>query len=303
LRRPLTALQRKQVHTGYWFLAPAMLIVCAISIYPLLRTFYTSLTDVRMASGREPQFVGFANYADLLGRRTFWEAMRHTVLFTVCSVSLEMLLGLAIALIVNSGFRGRGLVRAAMLVPWALPTVVSAKMWNYMLVDTYGVVNDVLFTKLHVLPHKVAWLAEPALAMGSIVAVDVWKTTPFVALLLLAALQLLPRQLYESAAVDGAGAWEQFRRITLPLLRPAILVVIIFRTLDALRVFDVIWVLTRGQIGTESLATYAYRQMIDFRKLGYGSAVSVTIFVLIACFVGVYLSLANVAGPAPEEQE
>jgi trehalose/maltose transport system permease protein len=279
-----------------------MIIVLSISMYPLVRTFYTSLTDVRMASGREPNFVGLANYTDLLARSSFWSAMAHTVTFTLCSVALEMLLGLVIALIVHSGFRGRGLVRAAMLVPWALPTVVSAKMWNYMLVDTYGVVNDLLFTKLHLLPHKLAWMAQPGLALGSIIAVDVWKTTPFVVLLLLAGLQLIPIQMYEAAAVDGASRWEQFKRITLPLLRPTILVVVIFRTLDALRVFDVIWVLTRGQIGTESLATYAYRQMIDFRKLGYGSAVSVTIFMLIACFVIIYLTIANVTGSSNEAE-
>lgn len=296
----LSSLQRRQERTGWLFLLPTIAIVMCVSFYPLLRTFYTSLTDTRMASGREPQFVGLANYADILGRNSFWEAMRHTLFFTVCSVSIEMVLGLSVALIVNSGFRGRGIVRAAMLIPWALPTVVSAKVWNYMLVDTYGVLNDLLYTRLHILPHKVAWLAEPGLAMLSIIAVDVWKTTPFVVLLLLAGLQLIPRGMYEAAAVDGAGRWEQFRRITFPLLKPAILVTLIFRTLDALRVFDAIWVLTRGQIGTESLATYAYRQMIDFRKLGYGSAVSVMIFVLIGAFVIVYLSMAKVTSAEDE---
>ncbi|MGI8905308.1 MAG: carbohydrate ABC transporter permease [Candidatus Sumerlaeaceae bacterium] len=297
------SLQRRQERTGWLFLLPTIVIVFCVSVYPLLRTFYTSLTDVRMASGREPAFVGLGNYTDLLSRGSFWEAARHTVIFTFCSVTLEMLLGLGIALIVHSGFRGRGIVRAAMLVPWALPTVVSAKMWNYMLVDTYGVINDLLYTRLHLLPHKIAWMAEPGLAMGSIIAVDVWKTTPFVVLLLLAGLQLIPAQMYEASAVDGASRWQQFRRITLPLLKPAILVVLIFRTLDALRVFDVIWVLTRGQIGTESLATYAYRQMIDFRKLGYGSAVSVTIFALIAVFVVIYLGLANVMGNTAESDD
>jgi trehalose/maltose transport system permease protein len=298
----VTALQRRQERVGWLFLLPSMLIVVAVSLYPLVRTFTTSLTDVRMASAREPSFVGLANYSDLLSRGTFWNAALHTVVFTVCTVTLEMVLGLVIALIVHSGFRGRGIVRAAMLVPWALPTVVSAKMWSYMLVDTYGVVNDLLFTKLHLLSHKVAWMAQPGLAMGSIIAVDVWKTTPFVVLLLLAGLQLIPTQMYEAASVDGASPWQKFRRITHPLLRPALLVVLIFRTLDALRVFDVIWVLTRGQLGTESLATYAYRQMIDFRKLGYASAVSVTIFALIACFVVIYLAMARVTDTGDEAE-
>jgi trehalose/maltose transport system permease protein len=176
-----------------------------------------------------------------------------------------------------------------MLIPCALPVVVSAKMWNYMRVDTYGVVNYLLVTRFGLMETKVAWLAQPGLALASIVAVDVWKTTPFVALMLLAGLQLIPPALYEAASVDGASRLQQFWRITLPMLRPVILVTLIFRTLDALRVFDVIWVMTRGQSGTESMATYNFRQLIDFQRLGYGSAVSVAIFVLIALFVAAYL--------------
>ena len=286
-------LQSRLERTGWCFVAPALIVLLLVGLVPLLQTFWMSLTDARMASGRAPRFVGLENYIDLLARRPFWEAVRNTVIFTVVSVTLEVVLGLFMALIVYSGFRGRGLMRAAMLIPWALPTVVSARMWNYMLVDTYGVVNDILVTRLGLLSEKVAWLAEPGLALGAVIAVDVWKTTPFAALLFLAGLQLIPPQTYEAAAVDGASRWQQFTRITLPLLRPTLIVVVIFRTLDALRVFDAIWVLTRGQLGTESLATYTYRQMIDFRKLGYGSACSVTIFLLIAAFVAVFLLITR----------
>lgn len=292
MARPVT-LQSRLERTGWWFVAPTLAVLLLVGLVPLLQTFWMSLTDARMASGRAPRFVGLENYLDLLARRPFWEAVRNTVIFTVVSVTLEVGLGLFMALIVHSGFRGRGLMRAAMLIPWALPTVVSARMWNYMLIDTYGVVNDILVTRLGLLPEKVAWLAEPGLALAAVIAVDVWKTTPFAALLLLAGLQLIPPQTYEAAAVDGASRWQQFTRITLPLLRPTLLVVVIFRTLDALRVFDAIWVLTRGQLGTESLATYTFRQMIDFRKLGYGSACSVTIFLLIAAFVAVFLLMTR----------
>lgn len=292
MARPVT-LQIRLERTGWWFVAPTLAVLLLVGLVPLLQTFWMSLTDARMASGRAPRFVGLENYLDLLARRPFWEAVRNTVIFTVVSVTLEVGLGLFMALIVHSGFRGRGLMRAAMLIPWALPTVVSARMWNYMLIDTYGVVNDILVTRLGLLPEKVAWLAEPGLALAAVIAVDVWKTTPFAALLLLAGLQLIPPQTYEAAAVDGASRWQQFTRITLPLLRPTLLVVVIFRTLDALRVFDAIWVLTRGQLGTESLATYTFRQMIDFRKLGYGSACSVTIFLLIAAFVAVFLLMTR----------
>lgn len=283
------SLEARQERLGWAFVAPTLLLLFLVGLYPLVQTFYVSLTDARLASARAVQFVGLENYTRLAADAAFRSSVMNTVVFTVASVSLEFILGLAIALAVNSRFRGRGAMRAAMLIPWALPTVVSAKMWNYMLVDTYGVVNDVLVTRLGLLDTKVAWLAEPGLALASIVAVDVWKTTPFVALMLLAGLQLIPSALYEAASVDGASRLQQFRRITLPMLRPVILVTLIFRTLDALRVFDVVWVMTRGQSGTESMATYNFRQLIDFQKLGYGSAVSVAIFALIALFVAAYL--------------
>jgi trehalose/maltose transport system permease protein len=283
------SLAARQERLGWAFVTPTLVILVLVGFYPLVQTFYVSLTDARLAGTRAAQFVGLANYARLAADATFRSSVMTTIVFTVTSVSLEFLLGLVIALAVNSRFRGRGAMRAAMLIPWALPTVVSAKMWNYMLVDTYGVVNDLLVTRLRVLETKVAWLAQPGLALGCIVVVDVWKTTPFVALMLLAGLQLIPSTLYEAAAVDGATRMQQFRRITLPMLRPVILVTLIFRTLDALRVFDVVWVMTRGQSGTETMATYNFRQLMDFQKLGYGSAVSVAIFGLIALFVAAYL--------------
>lgn len=287
------SLQRRQQRAGWVFLTPTLIILALVGLYPLAQTFYVSLTDARMASGEPSRFVGLQNYVDLFELKPFWNAVGTTVFFTLVSVTIELALGLVIALILSEGMRARGLLRAAILVPWALPTVVSARMWNYMLVDTYGVVNDLLVTRLHLLPEKVAWLAEPGLALGAVIAVDVWKTTPFVVLLMLAGLQLIPRQTFEAAAVDGASKWQQLWRITLPMLKPTILVVLIFRTLDALRIFDAVWVLTRGQLGTETMATFTYRQMIDFRKIGFGSAASVTIFVLIAVFVVVYLLAAR----------
>ncbi len=295
-------LQYKLERAGWLFLAPALVILGLVGLYPLAQTFIVSLTDARMASGEPGRFVGLRNYGDLFQLKPFWLAVRTTVLFTAVSVTIELILGIAIALILQSGLRARGFLRAAILVPWALPTVVSARMWNYMLVDTYGVVNDILVTRLHLLPEKVAWLAEPGLALMAVVAVDVWKTTPFVVLLILAGLQLIPRQTYEAAEVDGASWWQQFRSITLPMLTPTILVVVIFRTLDALRVFDAVWVLTRGQLGTETMATYTYRQMVDFRKIGFGSAASVTIFALIAAFVVVYLLAARSATGGDDQQ-
>ncbi|MBI5155238.1 sugar ABC transporter permease [Candidatus Poribacteria bacterium] len=282
-------LQQRQERLAWIFLAPTLAVLLLTSIYPLVQTFVMSLTDARWGSAREVNWVGLENYTKLYQNREFWAAVLHTLVFTVSSVALEFVLGLAIALAVHAPFKGRGLLRAAILIPWALPTVVSAKMWNYMLVDTYGVINDVLVARLGFFDEKIAWLARPGLALASIVAVDVWKTTPFVALLLLAGLQLIPGDIYEAADVDGASPWQKLTRLTLPLLKPAILVTLIFRTLDALRVFDVIWVMTGGAAGTESMVTYNYRVLTAFQKLGYGSAVSVTIFLIIAAFVAAYV--------------
>jgi trehalose/maltose transport system permease protein len=178
-------------------------------------------------------------------------------------------------------------------VPWAIPTVVAAKMWQWMLDDVYGVVNDLLI-KLHLISHPHAWIADPSTALASVSAVDIWKTTPFVALLLLAGLQVIPSDLYEAAAVDGASVFQQFWRITLPLLRPAILVTLIFRTLDALRVFDVFAVFFGNRPDTQTMAIYAQSTIVGDGHVGYGAAVSVCIFLIIGVFVIIYVTISRV---------
>jgi trehalose/maltose transport system permease protein len=202
-------------------------------------------------------------------------------------------LGMIIALVVNSNFKGRGAMRAAMLVPWAIPTVVAAQMWKWMFDDVFGVVNDA-GVRLHILNHSVAWISQPSTALASVSAVDIWKTTPFVALLLLAGLQVIPRDLYEAADVDGASKWQQFWRITLPLLRPAILVTLIFRTLDALRVFDVFYVFYGNRPDTQTMAIYAQSTIVSDGHVGYGSAISVAIFLIIGIFVVIYVTFMRV---------
>src|ERR671936_195992 len=208
-------------------------------------------------------------------------------------VAFEFVLGLVIALVVNSNFKGRGVMRAVMLVPWAIPTVISAQIRNWMYNDVYGVINDGL-VRLHIVDHSVAWTAQPSTALGSVAAVDIWKTTPFVALLLLAGLQVIPTELYEAASVDGANKLQQFWRITLPLLRPAILVALIFRTLDALRVFDVFFVLLGQSAARQSMAIYDQSQIVQANQVGYGAAVSVAIFLIISVFVVIYVTLLRV---------
>jgi trehalose/maltose transport system permease protein len=186
-------------------------------------------------------------------------------------------------------------MRAVMLVPWAIPTVVAAQMWKWMYDDVYGVINDA-GVRLHILSHSHAWISEPSTALASVCAVDIWKTTPFVALLLLAGLQVIPRDLYEAADVDGASKVQQFWRITLPLLRPAILVALIFRTLDALRVFDVFYVFFQNRPDTQTMAIYAQSTIVGDGHVGYGSAVSVAIFLIIGLFVVIYVTAMRVAG-------
>src|SRR4029453_2529510 len=240
------------------------------------------------------KWVGLANYKDVWHDADFRHAVWGTIKFTLITVAFEFVLGLIIALVVNSSLKGRGAMRAVMVVPWAIPTVVAAQMWRWMLDDTFGVVSD-LGKKTHVVSRSnpPSWLTEHPRA--SVAAVDIWKTTPFVALLLLAGLQVIPRDLYEAAAVDGANKLHQFGRITLPLLLPAILVTLIFRTLDALRVFDVFYVFFGNRPDTQSMAIYHQSTIVGDGHVGYGAAISVAIFLIIAIFVVIYVTLSRVS--------
>ena len=278
----------RQVRLAWILVLPTLLVVVLVAGYPLAQVFYWSFFKADIAFVEPPEFVGLENYAYLFQDPDFRQALWNTLKFTVVSVSLETVLGLAIALIIHSNFRGRGLVRTAILIPWAIPTVVSAKMWQWMLNDVYGVIN-VLGVKLGLLSQKVAFLARPELLLPSIIAVDVWKTTPFMALLLLAGLQMIPEELYEAASIDGASRWQQFWSITLPLLTPALVVALICRTLDALRVFDVVFVMSGVNPATRTLAVYNRQTLVDFQDLGYGSAISVAILVIIFAFVLLYM--------------
>jgi trehalose/maltose transport system permease protein len=287
-RRRRTKLQRRQTRIGWLLLLPSLAVVAFVAFYPLGKTVYQSFTNQEFLAGLEPtKWVGLENYRELWHDTIFRDSVWLTVKFTLITVSLEFALGLIIALVVNSSFKGRGVMRAVMLVPWAIPTVVAARMWQWMLDDVFGVVNDILM-KLHLISHPHAWIADPATSLAAVSAVDIWKTTPFVALLLLAGLQVIPQDLYEAANVDGASQLQQFWRITLPLLRPAILVTLIFRTLDALRVFDVFNVFFGNRQDMQTMAVYAQSTIVGDGHVGYGAAVSVAIFLIIALFVVIY---------------
>jgi trehalose/maltose transport system permease protein len=284
-------LQQRQARLAWVLLLPALAVVAFVAVYPLGTTIYQSFTDQQFLAGIQPtSWVGLRNYTDLIHDDVFRSSIITTLKFTVITVVFEFVLGMIVALVVNSNFKGRGAMRAAMLVPWAIPTVISAQMWKWMYNDTYGVVNDFL-VRIHILSSNVAWISKPNTSLPAIAAVDIWKTTPFVALLLLAGLQVIPGDLYEAAEVDGTNAFQRFWLITLPLLRPALLVTLIFRTLDALRVFDVFYVMFGNRLDTQTMAIYVQNTIVGAGDVGYGAAVSVAMFAIIAVFVVIYVTL------------
>lgn len=293
-RRRSSRLQRPKTRLAWAMLAPALVVVAVVAIYPLGQTIYQSFTNEQFLGGLQPtEFVGLDNYRDLIHDTIFRDSVVVTVKFTVITVLCELILGMVIALVVNSGFKGRGVMRAVMLVPWAIPTVVSAQMWKWMYDDVYGVINDAL-VRTHVFDHSVAWISQPSTALWSVAAVDIWKTSPFVALLLLAGLQVIPVELYEAGDVDGVSKWHQFWRITLPLLMPAILVTLVFRTLDALRVFDIFYVFFGSRLDTQTMAIYTQNTIVSTGDVGYGAALSVGMFLIIALFVVIYTTFMRV---------
>ncbi|MER9488644.1 sugar ABC transporter permease [Mesorhizobium sp. M0563] len=283
-----------------------LIVLAAVAGWPLMRTIYFGFTDASLADLEARRRVGFANYFSILqmpsGRVIYdglladpvwWRAVWNTVRFAVISVTCETVLGMIVALVLNTKFRGRGIVRAAILIPWAIPTIVSAKMWQWMLNDQFGIINDVLL-KLGLIGTKIAWTASADTAMVAILIVDIWKATPFMALLILAGLQMLPQEIYEVAKLDGVGAWKVFWKITLPLIRPALMVAMIFRGLDALRIFDLIYVLTPNNIHTKSMSVFARESLFEFDKFAYGSAASTLLFLILALLTMLVLWLGRI---------
>jgi multiple sugar transport system permease protein len=257
--------------------APAAAALALVALAPLLATAWLSLRRRVLVFG-EDRFVGLANYRALAVDARFWNALANTAYFTVVAVAVELLLALPLALVLHRARRGRGALRAAVLLPWILPTVVAAKLWALVFQPDLGLLARV------VPGGAPALLASPTLALHAAILVDVWKTTPFVALILLAGLQAIPEDLARAAHVDGASSFRVFRSITLPLLRPAILLALLFRSLDAFRVFDAVFVLTEGGPGntTEPLSLYAYKTLLRAGSFGLGSAISLVTFLCVA---------------------
>lgn len=293
-RTAISMLSRQRILSAWLFLAPMLIVLAAVALYPLLRTIYFGFTDASIDFTSEAQWVGFRNYLEyldygngegeyfgLLADEGWWSAVWNTLRFTAVSVFFETVFGLVIALVLNTSFRGRALVRAAVLIPWAIPTIVSAKMWAWMMHDQFGILNDMLL-RLHLISDPIAWTASPDTAMIAVMIVDIWKTTPFMALLILAGLQMVPGDIYEAAKLDGVNPVRLFRKVTLPLIMPAVLVAVVFRALDALRVFDIVYVLTPNNDRTRTMSVFARENLFDFDKFAYGSAASTLLFLVIA---------------------
>ena len=286
-------LTRQRTLAAWLFVSPMLLVLAAVAGWPLVRTIWFAFTDANLADLSAAQYIGLANFEYLLTDPDWWVAVRNTMVFTIVSITIETILGLGIALALNAHFKGRGLLRAAVLIPWAIPTVVSAQMWSWMFNDVFGIINVVL-QKLGLIAQPIAWTASPDTALAAVIIVDVWKTTPFMALLILAGLQMLPSECYEAAKVDGVHPLGVFWSVTLPLLRPALMVAIIFRALDALRIFDLIYVMTGNNKSTMSMSVYARQQLVDFQDVGFGSAAATMLFVIIAVITAVYMTAARV---------
>jgi multiple sugar transport system permease protein len=267
---------------GLLLCAPAVLAMLVVTAYPLLYAVWLSLFRYDLRFPDERAFVGLANYASVLTSQVWWRSLANTLLITAGSVTIELLLGFALALVMHRTLFGRAAVRAAALVPYAIITVVAALAWRFAFDPTTGFVHGLLGI-------GDAWLSERWSAFVVIIAAEVWKTTPFVALLLLAGLTLVPPDVVRAARVDGASAWQRLWLVTLPLMKPAILVALLFRTLDAFRIFDTVYVLTRGAQDTESVSVLAYQALIARLNLGLGAAVSVLIFIATAGIALLYL--------------
>jgi multiple sugar transport system permease protein len=296
------ALQAREQRTGWLLLIPALLLLALVFAYPILRALWLSLFTQNLGTQLKLVFSGLDNYGRMLGDGRFWQSLWNTSLFTLASVFLELILGMGVALVLNQSFPGRGIVRTISLLPWALPTALMGLAWAWIFNDQYGIVNDILL-RLGILQTGVSWLGDPTLAMMAVIIADVWKTTPFIALLLLAGLQSISSDLYEAHAIDGASAWQSFWKITVPLLLPQIIIALLFRFAQAFGIFDLVQVMTGGGPAgaTEMVSIYIYSTIMRYLDFGYGAALVVVTFLLliIAVAIAAYClskARANAAG-------
>ncbi len=302
----ISELRAERIRAAKLYLIPMLLALALVAGWPLFRTIYFSFTNASLTDLYNAKFVGFDNYfrittlksgktlyGGLLADPVWWNALWNTVRFSVISVTLETFFGMIVALVLNADFKGRGIVRAAILIPWAIPTIVSARMWGWMLHDQFGILND-MFVRLGLIAAPIAWAASADTAMYAVLMVDVWKTTPFMALLILAGLQMVPGDIYEAAKVDGVHPVKVFFKVTLPLVKPALMVAVIFRMLDAMRIFDLIYILTPNSSSTKTLSVLARENLFDFDKFALGSAHSTMLFLILTALTVGYMWIGKV---------
>ena len=288
-----TGERRSERRLAYLLITPAVLLMLAVTAYPIGYAVWLSLQKVSLTTPGDTTFVGLANYQTVLTDRYWWTAFVVTVVITAVSVAIELVLGLALALVMHRTIVGKGMVRTAVLIPYGIVTVAASYSWYYAWTPGTGYLANLL-------PHGSAPLTHQIPSLGIIVLAEVWKTTPFMALLLLAGLALVPDELQRAAEIDGAGAWKRLVKVTLPLIKPAILVALLFRTLDAFRIFDNIYILTGGADNTYSVSILGYDNLFKAFNLGLGSAISVLIFICVAVIAFIYIKLFGTSAPGAD---
>jgi multiple sugar transport system permease protein len=288
----VTRAQRRQLE-GWALLAPVLAVMTVVTLYPLLRTVWLSFTDAGLPVGEAvPQWVALENYAYVLTDPDFRDALIRTLHFTLGSVGAELVLGVLVGLLLNQNFRGRMLVRSLVILPWALPTIVNAMLWRLMYNPEYGSLNALLL-QFHLIDQYRSWLGDPDIAMDMVIIADVWKNYAIVALVVLAALQTIPSDLYEAMRIDGAGAWSRFWNLTVPGILGPLTVVMVLRLIDSFRVFDIIFVMTRGgpADATKTLSFFVYQESFAFLRAGSGASYAVIVAIMSAILIAAYIFL------------
>ena len=291
-RAKLSEGARAERRLGWMLCAPAVVVMLAVTGYPLIYALYLSLERYNLELPQDIKFIGFSNYGSVLTSPYWWQALKVTAIITVFSVSITLVLGMLLAFVMYRTLFGRGTVRTAALIPYGIVTVAAAWGWQYAWTPGQGYLSSVF--------NNSAPLTDEVKAIAVIIVAEIWKTTPFMGLLLLAGLSLVPEDLQKAAKVDGAGAWQRFTKITLPLMKPAILVALLFRTLDSFRIFDNIYILTQGSNGTGSVSILGYNNLFNALNLGIGSAISILIFICVAIIAVIYIIGFGTAAPGSD---
>ncbi|NRF90383.1 sugar ABC transporter permease [Paenibacillus frigoriresistens] len=281
----------KESSLAWILILPCLLMIFGLAVYPIIYSFWLSLHHASLLS-QVRTFNGFENYTEVLKSAEFWASMARTMYYVFVSLAVQIVIGISVAVVLNQDFKGRRFVRSVMLLPWAIPNIVNAVMWEWIYNASYGALNGLLM-QLGITNEKISWLGSKFLALNMIVAADTWKMVPFYAILLLAGMQTIPKDLYESARIDGSDSWKSFFHITIPMLKPVLLVIMVLRTMQCFGVFDIIYILTKGgpANGTMTISYYVYFETFGNLNFGKGSAISFIVAIIILLISLVYIKL------------